>query len=283
MVTVRAPRPRLSVLICAALLAGCSNDAVVAEDAGETTAMSSTAAESSDSSSSTDTTPSDTSTSTDTMTTANFIAETGPDTGVDTSAPGNLGDMCQTDADCAEDLFCNGLPGFGGLCSECASDSDCPDGGNCTISQMGWFACGDGGLGQMCESDASCAMGLHCAEVVDLGGLFNGNFCSECATDADCMNGQLCAPVIEFMDLMNIGGRRECIDPKTLPNDSICDADGNGDEQCQGFCTTADLMGFIQLGVCGECETNADCGMGMMGMCNPAMIGFEGFSGSTCG
>ena len=37
-----------------------------------------------------------------------------------------------------------------------------------------------------------------------LGGLFNGNFCSECAADTDCPEGQLCAPQVEFMDLMNI-------------------------------------------------------------------------------
>jgi hypothetical protein len=96
------------------------------------------------------------------------------------------------------------------------------------------------------------------------------------------MNGQLCAPQIEFMDLMNIGGQRACIDPESAPNGSLCDDGGSGDMQCEGFCTNADLMGFIQIGVCGECETDMDCGMGMA-MCNPAMIGFNGFSGSTCG
>ncbi|PRP94736.1 hypothetical protein ENSA5_40590 [Enhygromyxa salina] len=280
---MRAPQStpilRLFPLLCAAaLVSACGNDTAVDEDAGETTAASSTASDTTSDETSTDsTTDSDTTTSTDD---GNFVSEEGPDTGMTTDVPpGNLGDQCMTDAECAEDLVCNGLPGFGGVCSECAGDTDCPDGSNCTF-MGGWFTCGDGGQGQMCESDVTCADDLYCAEVIDLGGLFNGNFCSECSEDGHCANGQLCAPQVEFMDLMNISGQRACIDPGTAPNDSLCDAEGAGDEQCEGFCTTADLMGFIQLGVCGECETDGDC---MMGSCMPAMIGFDGFSGSVCG
>jgi hypothetical protein len=276
---------RLFPLLCVAVLSiGCSDDAP-AETAGETTAASSTAGETSTPDTETDAdtdTPPDVST---TATTGNFVSDEAPDT-ADTDVPlGNLGDMCMTDAECAEDLVCNGVVGLGGICSECASDTDCPDGSNCTITGNGWFACGDGSQGQMCESDASCADGLYCAEVVDLQGLFNGNFCSECSEDAHCMNGQLCAPQVEFMDISNISGQRACVDPESVANGSLCDDAGSGDEQCMGFCTTADLMGFIQLGVCGECETDQDCGgMGMMGgTCNPAMIGLDGFSGSTCG
>jgi hypothetical protein len=272
------PSLRLFPLLCvAALSIGCGNDDAPAETAGETTAQSSTAAETStEGSMTTDTPPPDVST---TATTGSFVSDESPDT-TDGAVPGNLGDMCMSDSECAEDLVCNGVVGLGGVCSECASDTDCPDGSNCTITPNGWFACGDGSQGQMCESDATCADGLYCAEVVDLGGLFNGNFCSECSEDAHCMNGQLCAPQIEFMDLMNIGGQRACIDPKSAPNDSLCDDEGSGDEQCAGFCTTADLMGFIMVGVCGDCETDQDCPMN--GTCTPAMIGFNGFAGSAC-
>lgn len=272
---------RLFPLLCVAVLSvGCGNDTANAETAGETTAGSSTGSESGTGTEAEDTdSPPDMST---TATTGNFVTDESPDTTADTDVPpGMLGDMCMSDADCAEDLFCNGVVGLGGICSECASDSDCPDGSNCTITGNGYFECGDGSQGQMCESDATCADGLYCAEVVDLGGLFNGNFCSECSEDSHCMNGQLCAPVIEFMDLMNISGQRACIDPESAPNDSLCDAEGSGDMQCEGFCTTADLMGFIQVGVCGECETDDDCMMNMQ--CMPAMIGFNGFAGSVCG
>lgn len=276
-------RPRhhlLCLLSGLALLSACGNDTTTAEDAGETTAASSTAADTGTSEVTTLPAEETETAATTDADTANFIATEGPDTGMEAGTPGMLGDMCQTDAECAEDLFCNGIPGFGGICSECASDADCPDGGNCTITQNGWFACGDGGLGQMCESDESCAGDLYCAEVVDLGGFFNGNFCSTCAEDAHCENGQLCAPQIEFMDIMNIGGQRACIDPNTAPDGSLCDHDGTGDEQCAGFCTEADLMGFITLGVCGECESDMDCPD--MGTCVPAMVGLNGFGGSTC-
>jgi hypothetical protein len=266
-------------LLCLLPLA-CADDRPADEGANETTAASSTMGESGSESGMMTTVSDDPSTTDDpTSETASFIQEEGPTE--TTGGMGMLGDMCMSEDDCAEDLFCNGVQGLGGICSECASDADCPDGSNCTFTGA-YFGCGDGSLGQMCESDESCADGLFCAEVVNLGGLFNGNFCSECAQDTDCPDGQLCAPQIEFMDLMNISGQRACIDPETAPNDQLCDADGSGDEQCMGFCTTADLMGLIEIGVCGECETDMDCGMGMT-MCVPAMIGFNGFSGSTCG
>jgi hypothetical protein len=270
--------PTILSLLCSGLwLAGCADDTTgVDDEAGETTAAESTAGE-------TDTGTEDdtTSSTTDTTTTdeGNFIDEM--DTSATTDAPlGNLGDMCSSDADCAEDLFCNGVPSLGyGICSACGSDADC-DGGNCTLTANGYFECGDGSLGQMCETDEACAEGTYCAEVVDLGGLVNGNFCSTCKDDSHCMNGQLCAPMIEFMDLMNIGGQRSCVDPESVPNDQICDHNGAGDEQCTGFCTAASLMGLIEIGVCGECETDADC---MMGTCMPAELGFGGVTGSTCG
>ncbi|MFV8753764.1 hypothetical protein ACNOYE_24740 [Nannocystaceae bacterium ST9] len=274
--------PLLS-LLCAGLCfsfgsLGCADDTTgVDDEAGETTAASSTAGESEESTSDEGTSSSESATtSTDD---ANFIPSDGTDTTTD-APPGNLGDMCMSDADCAEDLFCNGVPQFGfAVCSECAGDSDCA-GGNCTLTPNGYFECGDGSLGQMCETDEACGDGFYCAEVIDLAGLFNGNFCSTCKDDSMCMNGQLCAPMVEFTDLMNIGGQRSCVDPKTVPNDQVCDQNGNGDMACEGFCTVASLMGLIEIGVCGECETDADC---MGGTCNPAQLGGGGFSGSTCG
>lgn len=265
-----------SSFFCAGLwLVGCANDiASVDDEAGETTAASSTAGESDESES---TTSSDTTTTSSTDD-ANFIP--GEESSTTDTPQGDLGAMCTTDADCIDGLFCNGVPQFGfAVCSECASDADC-DGGNCTLTANGYFECGDGSLGQMCETDEACGEGLFCAEVVDLAGLFNGNFCSECKDDSQCMNGQLCAPTVEFTDLMNIGGQRSCIDPNTHPNNQVCDHNGNGDEQCEGFCTAADIMGLIEIGVCGDCETDADC---MGGTCMPATLGFDGVAGSTCG
>jgi hypothetical protein len=271
--------PTFLSLICTGLwLTGCANDTTgVDDEAGETTNAESTADETDTGTEDDDTTGT---TSTDDATDdANFIEMETAETTGDTP-PGNLGDMCSTDGDCAEDLFCNGVPSLGyGICSACGGDEDC-DGGNCTLTANGYFECGDGSLGQMCETDEACADGTYCAEVVDLGGLVNGNFCSECKDDSQCENGQLCAPMIEFMDIMNIGGQRTCVDPKSVPNDQICDHMGNGDEACMGFCSPASLMGLIEIGVCGECETDADC---MGGTCTPPELGFGGVTGSTCG
>lgn len=269
----RSLTPSLFPLLCTAALAlGCSDDKPAGDDANETTAASGTDTESSGPSDTSDESPPDT--DTDTSDTNTFVMdEETPDEGA------GLGEQCQSDAECADDLFCNGIPGFGGICSECANDADCPM-GNCTFLGA-YFGCGDGGVGQQCQSDAVCADDLFCAEVVNLGGLFNGNFCSECKVDADCPDGQLCAPQIEFMDLMNVSGQRACIEPNSAPNDQLCDANGSGDEQCEGFCTSADIMGLIEVGICGDCETTGDCPDGMT--CMPAMISFSGFSGSTCG
>lgn len=267
---------RLLPLLCAALLlSACGDDKTSAEEGSETTAMSSTAGTSTEESTTDDGTDPDTSTTNDT---ASFVAEEGP--GTTESAPGNLGDMCQSDSECAEDLFCNGIAGFGGICSECGGDADCPENSNCTLSSDGWFACGDGGIGQLCELDTSCAEGLYCAELINLGGLFMANFCSECSEDMHCENGQLCVPQLEFADIMDFSGQRACVDPGTHPNGSLCDFETNGAEQCEGFCTVASLMGFVDVGLCGECESDADCIDEMT--CAPAQVGLEGFSGSFC-
>jgi hypothetical protein len=267
---------RLFPLVCVTALSfGCSDDTTATDDASETTAMSGSETQSNP----------ETSGSMDTSTTANpttsgdentFIADEGPDTGE--GGAGNLGDQCMSDSDCAEDLACNGIPGFGGVCSECSSDSDCAE-GNCTFLGT-YFGCGDGGVGQQCESDAVCGDDLFCAEVVNLGGLLNGNFCSECKTDSDCEAGLLCAPQLEFMGIMDFSGQRACIEPGSAPDNQICDVNGAGDEQCENFCTAADIMGLITIGLCGACESDSDCGDGQT--CAPAVIGFDGFSGSIC-
>jgi hypothetical protein len=267
---------RLFPLVCVTALSfGCSDDTTATDDASETTAMSG-----SETQSNPETTGAmDTSTTDDPTTTSDdntFIAEEGPET--TEGGVGNLGDQCMADTDCAEDLFCNGVPGFGGVCSECASDSDCTE-GNCTFLGT-YFGCGDGSIGQQCESDEVCADELFCAEVVNLGGLLNGNFCSECEADANCEEGQLCAPQVEFMDLQNFSGQRACIEPGTAPDGQVCDLDGSGNEQCENFCTAADIMGLITVGLCGACESDTDCEDGQT--CVPAMIGFDGFAGSTC-
>ena len=50
----------------------------------------------------------------------------------------------------------------------------------------------------MCESTDGCADGLVCAELLDTGGFFPANFCSECETNAECDEGQTCTPTYDF-------------------------------------------------------------------------------------
>jgi hypothetical protein len=274
------PLTRLLPLLCVAgLVAACGNDTPATDDANETTAASGTdtQADAETDAEAEAESPTDTDEpTTDTNDDGTFIGEESPTT--EEGGAGNLGDQCSSQGDCAEGLHCNGVPGFGGICSECNSDADCEE-GNCTFTGA-YFGCGDGSLGQNCESDEVCGDDLYCAEVVNLGGLFNGNFCSECQTDEHCPDGQLCAPSIEFSGLEDVSGHRTCIEPNTAPNDQLCDADGAGDEQCIGYCMTADLMGLIEVGICGDCKTDEHCDGGT---CTPAMISFSGFSGSTCG
>jgi hypothetical protein len=267
-------------LVCLAALSACGNDTSVNEEANETTAASGTDDTDTNGTSDTNDDNTEAPATTDTDEGSNFIGEEGADTDTE-GGSAMLGDQCSTNSDCAEDLFCNGIPGFGGICSTCNSDSDCTDGGNCTLGDQGYFDCGDGSVGQMCESDDVCADDLYCAEVANLGGLVNGNFCSECKDDSHCEPEQLCAPSIEFTSITDVSGQRSCIEPGTIENDQLCDHDGAGDEQCINYCTSASLMGLITVGICGDCETDDDCAEGTT--CMAAVLGLDGFAGSVCG
>ena len=272
---VLARRLRLLPLcLFACFCVACGGDDQAGDSGGETTDPGGDDADSSPSDDDSDTNAADDDDGDD----GSFIPEEGIDTGMEAGDPGMLGELCEGPGDCAEDLVCNGIPGVASICSECASDSDC-DGGNCTFNGI-FFGCGDGSLGQMCETDEACGSELFCADVIDLGGFLNGSFCSECKVDEDCTGGQLCAPMIDFGGFPSITGSRNCIDPGTAPQDSLCDADGSGDEQCEGLCTTGSFMGVFEIGLCGECEVDGDC---LSGTCMPAVVSAEGFSGSLCG
>ena len=214
-----------------------------------------------------------------TETTAGFVTDTGDTTDTTGTGPQPNGSPCGSDAECDSDI-CVQIPGLGGVCSECETDQDCVDAGtglNCSLGSQQYFACTDGGLGTMCMTDDGCEGDLVCATVVDLGGLFNDQFCSECGTDADCADGEQCAP---NFDLGNFAGYRECIPAGSLMQDALCDVN---DQCATGFCSEADIMGFLQLGVCGECLTDADCTG--QATCMPAEVDLMGggLSGSTCG
>lgn len=197
------------------------------------------------------------------------------------TAPGPNGSQCASNEEC-ESAFCYTIPMLGGVCSECLTDSDC-EMGTCAIDAAAMYAvCTDGSIGNMCDSDEGCAGALVCTELIDTGGLFNASFCSDCGPSAPCEGEQVCAPVY---DLDNFAGYFTCVDPASVDNGGGCAVTGGvGDDAAcmSGHCGVVDVfMGFVQIGVCGECNSDADCVE--PATCTPGSAGMGGLMGSTCG
>jgi hypothetical protein len=118
--------------------------------------------------------------------------------------------------------------------------------------------CNDGSYGGGCMSDDACADALQCGVVVDVPGVLTVSTCGECVADADCDTGFVCAPDIAVVN--TIAGVKRCVAENSLANGQSCDFTTSGDASCaSGYCAIADLMGFLSLGVCSECEADADC------------------------
>lgn len=194
--------------------------------------------------------------------------------------PGPNGTQCGTNEEC-DSGFCYTIPMVGGVCSECLMDADC-EMGTCALDGAAMYAvCTDGSVGSMCDSDEGCMGDLVCTELIDTMGLFNANFCSECGESAPCEGEQVCSPTY---DANNFSGYFTCVEPGSVPNNGGCPIEGGvGDgTPCEsGHCGAADLfMGFVSLGVCGECTTAEDCMDGQM--CTPAASGDGGLMGAIC-
>lgn len=193
------------------------------------------------------------------------------------------GGACQSDADC-ESMNCYTIPlSRDGICSECNEDSDCVDAGtgiSCSIMGQTGAVCTEGSLGNQCMSQDACMDGLICGPVIEgipLPGLIPDT-CGECGDSADCDGGTICSPVA---DLMALSGAKECVEPGSVENGALCPlGEDDADAACaSGMCDDVDVMGFLTLGMCGECKTDADCNGGT---CVAGMIGMGGAAGSTC-
>ncbi len=276
-------RSTLALLVPALLLACRGDDGTGASDTASSSSSSSSSGTDSASSTSAAATETGTSTTTGASTTdasAGFITTQGAtDTGV---MPQPNGAQCTADAECVS-MHCYQIPMLGGVCSECNTDKDCVDAGTgiaCSLEIATMQAqCTAGGLGDTCMSQASCGDGLFCAEVVE--GTFGliPSACSNCLDSGDCTNGQLCAP---NFDQMALEGYKECVDPGSIANDQLCSLKDMGDASCMsGHCGEVAIMGFITVGVCGECDSDADC---MMGTCIAGSFDQNtGLKGSVCG
>ena len=195
-----------------------------------------------------------------------------------------LGETCMDGCECASGI-CYSLPVVGSACSQCLVDADCQVGGVGTCSfdpDIMAAGCTAGELGVMCQpSAAGCAAGLVCAQVVDTNGLLPDTFCSECATSADCRGTDVCIPMVVF-DLTQPAGSLQCVAPGSGADGSLCPANGDASSCASGTCAVVDVggLGIAEIGVCGPCATDADCGAGMT--CQPPVVDENGAVPSAC-
>jgi hypothetical protein len=201
-----------------------------------------------------------------------------PDLGGPDGAPD--GSTCTADSECSSGN-CYVIPFLGGTCGQCNEDADC-DGGGCSPPNPFEATppyCNMGELGAGCESDEVCAPGLSCSTALDLLGLIQLNSCGECESDPDC-GGLSCAPIV---DIGAWSGQNVCVEPNSLPQDTYCNLEGNGDEVCaSGICSVVDVMGLAQIGSCGECNVDADCGDGGICQAGEFILDTAVLLGSTC-
>lgn len=277
-------------LIAALIAPACSGDDKGTSATEATTASETTTGTDSDTSTSTTTDATGTATMgmTTTTTTTTDTTATTTTTGVD---PQPNGSMCSSDAEC-ESMSCFVVPLLGGICGDCKVDGDCDNGG-CTIPNplMGVGAvCNNGEPGAGCMSDAVCSdpSASKCGLVLDASPIIAVNTCSECETNADCTDPAApnCSPTISVADF---SGQLTCVPDASVPNDSACNRaeEGGvpiGNAACEsGKCTTAVVMSVVQIGVCGECFSDADCPMGQT--CQDAAVDTMTFAliGAKCG
>lgn len=160
---------------------------------------------------------------------------------------------------------CFVVPALGGFCGECLVDAHCPEGG-CTVPNpvAGVGAlCNAGKAGDGCQSDTVCfdAPANDCGVVLEVPGIIKVATCGECEADVDCpAQAPHCTP---DYDIAGFTGQKKCKAPDSVPVDSGCDHDGSGDLACaSGFCGEATIMNLLFLGVCGQCDSDADCPIG---------------------
>jgi hypothetical protein len=173
------------------------------------------------------------------------------------------------------------IPILGGFCGECLDDSDCAPGGCTTPNpvQGTGSRCNKGEPGAGCQTDAVCVDPGHadCAPILDVMGIFTASTCGACTVNADCPQDQPnCSPVY---DIKAFAGQFECVASGSVANNGGCNLDSVGgvpvgDAACQsGHCGEANVMGILKLGICGECNIDADCGPGEQ--CEDAVVDLD--------
>lgn len=230
------------------------------------------------------------------------LPDTTATTGVECADPAPLPNnmACNDASGCGcESAMCFVVPALGGFCGECLTDADCKDvtGGGCTvpnpIAGIG-STCNMGEAGAGCETNDICtdpAAGF-CGLLLSVPGIINVSTCGACAVNDDCaaVNQKTpnCSPTY---DVMNFSGQYVCVEDASVPNDGGCNLAKDamnlpvGNAACEsGFCGEASVMGLVKLGICGECNSNADCVAIGKQTCTDPVVDLQGatLQGSVC-
>jgi len=169
-----------------------------------------------------------------------------------------------------------------GLCSVCDADTDCVDAGlgtACTVDpDTLTAACTYGTKGSFCQSEAACQPDLFCAQLVPGSDGVLPRTCSECNLDTDCGGNLRCLPQI---DVATYSGVKHCVVPGTVNPGGLCPLP-DGDPMClTSKCALLNIAGLFDVGVCGQCKSDADCMASPTMKCEPPKFA-DGFVASTC-
>ncbi|HEY0839644.1 MAG TPA: hypothetical protein VGD74_05615 [Vulgatibacter sp.] len=179
-----------------------------------------------------------------------------PDDGGGGGGSGGTDDPgCETRADCAEGLICNG-----GACTTCAGDGDCDRAEVCNPSTVlcefreNW--------GDECAEHKDCALGLSCSQGLCL----PPELVVECGGRGQCPEGMRCnRPLVVCEQDLGCFKNADC-----LAGD-VCNI---GTGQCEPGCTeetetlVCAALQHCADGRCVECESDDECKLGLK--CNVA-------------
>lgn len=208
--------------------------------------------------------------------------------------------ICGDASSCGcESGFCFVVPGIGGFCGECKGDADCTavTGGGCTVPNpiaqppVG-STCNMGEAGQGCQSNEVCKdpAAPACGLLLTVPGIIDVSTCGACATNADCADPKTpnCSPTY---DVMNFSGQYICVEDDSVAQDGGCNLSPGADDLpvgnaacASGFCGEAKVMGLVSVGICGECNSNADCVQMGKATCSDPIVDLESATliGSVC-
>lgn len=206
----------------------------------------------------------------------------------DAPEPGSLqlGEQCQTDAEC-ESSICRTVPPLPGagystpkkqlhelarqldvkICASCRDHDQCVaenKGTSCMFSLTNAVVeCVDGKVGSPCEEDKHCANDLMCVPINMGDNESLTKTCSECGEHTDCpTEGK--RNCVSRTSNDQPGFFNLCLEDGVRLSGEICFPCATGNRECaEGFCVKvahpnedkADLC----IGVCGSCQTDGDC------------------------